>query len=90
MGKEWGPGRARPSPRTGPLGWSEPSGWAEPDATSMVALDMNPPCLVCNAVPPSTTLSPRPPVSRAAPQPEKLQKNNVTKKKKLLEVRKFG
>ncbi|XP_029927079.1 echinoderm microtubule-associated protein-like 6 isoform X2 [Myripristis murdjan] len=27
----------------------------------------------------------RPPVSRAAPQPEKLQKNNVTKKKKLVE-----
>lgn len=29
----------------------------------------------------------RPPVSRAAPQPEKLQKNNITKKKKLVEVR---
>lgn len=29
----------------------------------------------------------RPPVSRAAPQPEKLQKNNVNKKKKLVEVR---
>lgn len=28
----------------------------------------------------------RPPVSRAAPQPEKLQKNNITKKKKLVEV----
>ncbi|VFV19097.1 echinoderm microtubule-associated [Lynx pardinus] len=27
----------------------------------------------------------RPPVSRAAPQPEKLQKNNITKKKKLVE-----
>ncbi|XP_039593751.1 echinoderm microtubule-associated protein-like 6 isoform X2 [Polypterus senegalus] len=27
----------------------------------------------------------RPPVSRAAPQPEKLQKNNITKKKKLIE-----
>ncbi|XP_053730292.1 echinoderm microtubule-associated protein-like 6 isoform X1 [Synchiropus splendidus] len=27
----------------------------------------------------------RPPVSRAAPQPEKLQKNNVTKKKRLVE-----
>ncbi|KAJ8250799.1 hypothetical protein COCON_G00227210 [Conger conger] len=27
----------------------------------------------------------RPPVSRAAPQPDKLQKNNVTKKKKLVE-----
>lgn len=32
------------------------------------------------------TLCSRPPVSRAAPQPEKLQKNNVTKKKKLVEV----
>lgn len=30
-------------------------------------------------------LSFRPPVSRAAPQPEKLQKNNITKKKKLVE-----
>ena len=29
----------------------------------------------------------RPPVSRAAPQPEKLQKNNVTKKKRLVEVK---
>lgn len=29
----------------------------------------------------------RPPVSRAAPQPEKLQKNNINKKKKLVEVR---
>uniref|UniRef100_UPI00398E636F echinoderm microtubule-associated protein-like 6 isoform X3 n=1 Tax=Pristiophorus japonicus TaxID=55135 RepID=UPI00398E636F len=28
----------------------------------------------------------RPPVSRATPQPEKLQKNNITKKKKLVEV----
>ena len=33
------------------------------------------------------TLCSRPPVSRAAPQPEKLQKNNITKKKKLVEVR---
>jgi len=31
----------------------------------------------------------RPPVSRAAPQPEKLQKNNITKKKKLVEVRRL-
>lgn len=29
----------------------------------------------------------RPPVSRAAPQPEKLQKNNINKKRKLVEVR---
>uniref|UniRef100_A0A8C9CAS3 EMAP like 6 n=1 Tax=Phocoena sinus TaxID=42100 RepID=A0A8C9CAS3_PHOSS len=32
----------------------------------------------------------RPPVSRAAPQPEKLQKNSITKKKKLVEVRMFN
>lgn len=32
----------------------------------------------------------RPPVSRAAPQPEKLQKNNITKKKKLVEVRRLN
>ncbi|XP_032508137.1 echinoderm microtubule-associated protein-like 6 [Phocoena sinus] len=32
----------------------------------------------------------RPPVSRAAPQPEKLQKNSITKKKKLVESVAFG
>lgn len=36
------------------------------------------------------TLCSRPPVSRAAPQPEKLQKNNITKKKKLVEVRRLN
>jgi hypothetical protein len=46
--------------------------------------------LSLNAVLPLTFLCSRPPVSRAAPQPEKLQKNNITKKKKLVEVRRLN
>lgn len=37
---------------------------------------------------PFPLLSCRPPVSRAPPQPEKLQSNNVGKKKRPIEVRK--
>lgn len=47
-------------------------------------------CFLFNTVLFLATLCSRPPVSRAAPQPEKLQKNNITKKKKLVEVRRLN
>ena len=52
-------------------------------------MDRQPCCLLFNTLLLLDTLCSRPPVSRAAPQPEKLQKNNITKKKKLVEVRRL-